>query len=319
MGIMNDAERIKKVYEKYDNLQDDDIIQDLAEVKIVDGEKRFEIKNIKITEDWKELSRKAGYYTNKFSRLESIYMLVLGDIADFNRTRNKLETYEHYTERNQDVDSLPRLFMHILSNGKLFLTYFENFMKEHYGKESYEAKKMKDKLSEFYDNEFVYRFMYELRNYSQHKEIPVHNITSQLIDHPKKKVKVEVEISTIKLIESGYKWKKVFREDFSKKPSNIINVRELLREYFKVITLVYGAANEIYLKKDVQEILIIKKKLDQIYKTSSPLYISEISKLDLAYNPTRYDMIPFPSQYDIDKTMVHLSKMGLVELKLRDE
>lgn len=309
---MNDVERIKKVYEHYKDLRDDDIIQNLAEVKLVNGEKRFEIKDIEITEDLVELSKKSEYYTNKFTRLKSIYLLALGDIADFNKTRNKLELFESYPEGNQDIDSLPRLFMHILSSGVLFVTYLENFMKEHYGKESDEAKKMKSKLSEFYDNEFVYRFMYELRNYSQHKEIPVHNITSQLIDHPKKKANVEVEININKLIESGYRWKQVFREDFAKRPL-IINVRELLREYFKIITLVYGAANEIYLMKDVQEILTIKESLDQIYKTSSPLYISEISKFNLAHNPTKYNMKPFPSQYNIIKLMVDLNKIGLVK------
>lgn len=315
---MNDAERIKKVYDMYTDLEDDDIIQNLAEIKIVDGEKQFEIKNIAITDEWRELSRKAGYYANKFSRLESIYMLVLGDIADFNKTRNKLEVHENYPESNQDTNSLPRLFMHILSSGVLFVTYVENFMKEHYGKESVEAKEMKSKLSDFYDNEFVYRFMYELRNYSQHKEIPVHHITSQIIDHPKKKSKVTVEINTKSLIESGYKWKKIFKEDFTKR-SPVINVSELLREYFQIISLVYGAANEIYLLKDIQKILAIKDGLDQIYKTSSQLFISEISKINLAYNPYSYVMHPYPSQYDITKLMVELSKMGLVELKLTED
>lgn len=315
---MNDTDRIKKVYEKYIYLEDDDIIQNIAEVNMIDGEKGFEIKDMEITEEWRELSKQTGDYTNRFSRLESIYMLVLGDIANFNKTRNKLELYESYPESKQDLDSLPRIFMHILSSGVLFVKYLENFMKENYGKNSDEAKEIRSKLSEFYDNEFVYRFMYELRNYSQHKEIPVHHINSQLIDHPKKKVKIEVEINTNRLIESGYGWKKVFREDFSKRKP-IISVRYLLREYFRIISLIYGAANEIYLSKDIQEILKIRTALDQVYQTSSPLFISEISKKSLAYKPTNYRMTPFPSQYDINKLMVELSKMGLVELTVSEE
>lgn len=310
---MNNADRIQKVYEKYNYLQDDDIIENIAEVKMRNGEKSFEIKDMEITEDWKELSRKAGYYTNKFERLESLYMLVLGDLARFNEIRNKLELSEAYSGSSKDLASLPHLFMHILSSGVLFLTYIENFMKEHYRKDSDAVKDMKSKLSDFYDNEFVYRFMYELRNYSQHKEIPVHNIETHLINHPKKKAKVEVEINTNKLIDSGYRWKEIFLKDFSER-APIIKVRYLLRDYFKIISLVYGAANEIYLIKDVQVILKIKEDLDQVYLNSSPLYISKISKKSLAYNPTSYKLTPFPSQYDITKVMVKLSKMGLVEL-----
>lgn len=242
-------------------------------------------------------------------------MLVLGDFADFNRIRNRLENHAQYPEANKDLESLPRLFMHILSSGVLFLTYLENFMKEHYGKDSNEAKKMKSKLSEFYDNEFVYRFMYELRNYSQHKEIPVQTINFQLINHPKKKARLDIEINTNRLLQSGYRWKKIFRDDFSERHP-IIKVRDLLRDYFETITLVYGAANEIYLKKDVEEIIRIKEALDQIYSTSSPLFIARITKVDLAYNPTNYNMIPFPSQYNITKIMVDLSKMGLVKLNI---
>lgn len=312
---MTDEERIQKVYDTYNYLNEQDIIESLTISTVKDGEKTFTIKeDVEITDEWKDLSKRTSYFSNKFYRLESMYKIVIGDIVDFNKLIKGMENPISNKSDEFEESNVIRYFIHILSSGVMFVTYLENFMKEHYGKESKEFKALKENISFYYDKEFVYRFMYELRNYSHHKEIPLHTMGSSIVNFTENKAEVKVEIDVDLLKQSGYGWKSVFLKDFSE-IKNKINVRILIKNYFKILTLIYGKANEIYFETDIHKILKLKRELKNYQKTTDKLYISKITKYNLAYNPTNHTLTSFPGLYEIDKLMLDLSKIGLVKIK----
>lgn len=66
-----------------------------------------------------------------------------------------------------------RSLINLISSFKAFIEIFEGRLKSKYGKDSAVFLKIKSILRGAYDKYFEYRFFYELRNYSQHKNYPV--------------------------------------------------------------------------------------------------------------------------------------------------
>lgn len=79
--------------------------------------------------------------------------------------------------KNSDVEfvkiELNRLLMNYLSSIRTYLDHSETKLKKRYGKSSSEFDNFKKCTSKFYDNKFAYRFIYKLRNYAQHIELPI--------------------------------------------------------------------------------------------------------------------------------------------------
>lgn len=70
-----------------------------------------------------------------------------------------------------------RVLLNFLSAFRTLLDHMEYILKKDYGNESEEFKKFKKVCSEQYDNYFSYRFLYKLRNYTQHCGMPVGSFT----------------------------------------------------------------------------------------------------------------------------------------------
>jgi len=81
---------------------------------------------------------------------------------------------ESYLE--EMVFNLNRLMINFLSAVRTFLDHTETNLKRTYGKESENLKTFKKNCSSCYDNYFSYRFLYKLRNYSQHVGMPITGI-----------------------------------------------------------------------------------------------------------------------------------------------
>jgi len=105
-----------------------------------------------------------------------------------------------------------RLLLNYLSSVKTFVDHLETFFNRKFGKESNEYLEFKKLLSLFYDNSFAYRFFYQLRNYTQHVGLPIHNINFKTdFDRENKSVKGTLKISfnRDKLLTDFKEWKKV--------------------------------------------------------------------------------------------------------------
>jgi hypothetical protein len=70
-------------------------------------------------------------------------------------------------------NDLIRHLLNLLFVSRTFLDHTGTKLAKKYGKESDKLKLFKAKCSEEYDSTFAYRFLYDLRNFAQHCEIPV--------------------------------------------------------------------------------------------------------------------------------------------------
>lgn len=104
----------------------------------------------------------------------------------------------------------------LLSEITTFLNYAEVYLKREYGHGSEQFKLFKMQTSKEYDASPAYRFVYQLRNYALHYDVPINGMSVEDGDLDPatgvvRKV-VRTEIDRDKLLDSSFDWKKVRRD-----------------------------------------------------------------------------------------------------------
>ena len=104
--------------------------------------------------------------------------------------RNGITTM--FSFRRSDKDEISnitnRLLLNYLGSIKTFIDHTETFLTRKFGDQSDQLIIYKKLLSRYYDQHFVYRFFYHLRNYAQHVRNPIDHFNLSL------KVRSEAEM-----------------------------------------------------------------------------------------------------------------------------
>jgi hypothetical protein len=127
-------------------------------------------------------------YRNSVSLIEG----VLRDYLQFQMVRNSYAEYRRLIDRYKQKYSVkPQINSVVVGrmnheiNRRLrgfftefffFLEYAERKLKRQYGKESQQAQDFKQATSEQFDSSFAYRFVYQLRHYAQHINLPLNGL-----------------------------------------------------------------------------------------------------------------------------------------------
>lgn len=148
----------------------------LAHLKIENNKKILKIEK-DITKEEHDAIKEANEIIGKFNVFcDYYYMLdqslkdILKYISDVNDRKYKLDSpiKKHFT-----IMELNRLFINFTNMFSNYLTYYEVDVKEVFGESSDEYKELKKIEHKFFDDNFEYRLIYDLRNYSDHKKIPI--------------------------------------------------------------------------------------------------------------------------------------------------
>lgn len=179
--------------------------------------------------------------------------------------------------KNLDFDTMEVMvldintsIMNFLSSFRTFLDHTETKFKRKYGTDSRETVRIKEFMSHFYDTNFSYRFIYKLRNYTQHCGMPVGEISthSEAINEDTKETNESLYIffNRDELLENFDGWGTFVREELKKqKPmfdinSHIDNTMKYVGEIKKEMVLIELP----YLLEDVN---ILVTLLDEIKKS----------------------------------------------------
>lgn len=84
---------------------------------------------------------------------------------------------------SQDFINTNRVIFNLLASFRFFIDNSESHIKRHFGKKGKEAKDFKTLTSSFYDKYFSYRFLYKLRNFSQHLGFPIKMMPFKAIEN----------------------------------------------------------------------------------------------------------------------------------------
>jgi hypothetical protein len=110
----------------------------------------------------------------EFSRRQDLFRLVYANYLEY---KNALNEYFNIHCKKFGIDvsyfedtifNINRLVLNFLSAIRTFLDHAETYIKRTYGKESDQLKIFNNFRRSCYDTYFSYRFLYKLRNYSQH-------------------------------------------------------------------------------------------------------------------------------------------------------
>ena len=304
-----------KIEQMYSHLKDEAIIEDLARIDIINGEREVHILDFQNRDEIMKVSDEIGKIHNDYQKINTMFDLVLGDTSDILKYKSNIEK----NNKTSNENTLNTLIIHLLSSGRLFIDTLEILMKSKYDKKSIEYSNFKNVLSNKYDEKFVYRFFYYLRNFTQHVGFPVTTISSEIIMNPEtnqENTKITAYLNIDYLLSSNYDWKKIVRDDllnFQNKQEDL-EMFELIKEYYQIMAEVMYEIKKQFLDLNHKYLLSLIKKWNLLGLKSNKYAISKILKYDLIHNPSNITLSPINSRYDIEMIYIDLSKIGLVNI-----
>ncbi|EJG1698390.1 hypothetical protein CDB74_RS23525 [Vibrio parahaemolyticus] len=138
---------------------------------------------------------------------------------------------------NTVIDSLNHVslianrILGVLTSASAFLTSTEIRIKKIFGKESNEIMSWNSLRNDLHKKSLAYRLMYELRNYSQHSNLPISRLSVK-VDKHKAESQFIVQVSKSDLLQSGYDWKKY--KDMIVSLEELEDISPLLEEYVNI-------------------------------------------------------------------------------------
>lgn len=129
---------------------------------------------------FKETSKyiKAYNHLLAYDEASSLIEMLRSNLAEFEACVEGLVKLRPRTgefvalKRNSSIE-VNRLFLNFLSAFRQFLDHTETRLKREYKEVPEIFRRFQERTSRAYDTEFAYRFIYKLRNFSQHCGIPV--------------------------------------------------------------------------------------------------------------------------------------------------
>ena len=161
---------------------------------------------------------------NYYDMMEKNFEEVIKIINQFEQNR---ESFVYEKESVPYIKELNRLLINALGSFFCFINHYEYILKTRFEKDTL-SEPFKKICSNYFDNHFEYRFLYKLRNYAIHCNIPVSLIQSTQ-NNPKRSFYINVNA-----LLSELKKKKKVKEDLESLKSNlevksfIINVQNML-------------------------------------------------------------------------------------------
>jgi hypothetical protein len=137
---------------------------------------------------------------------------------DFMRaTSDALEAFKAGQSTTPLTPVIRSRFDDVLSAFRRFGDRTAHLLSQRYGPDSEQVRVLKQAMAYEFDHEFAYRFMYHLRNYSEHRDAPIARIRQASTLGPGGQVEhgLDVLFDSRKLLLSGHDWHRQVRADLA--------------------------------------------------------------------------------------------------------
>lgn len=240
-------------------------------------------------------------YISELSRLssdENLFRIVELNYIDL---KTNLDTYiinfskrtkEDFFEFDQLFLNVNRLILNFLSTARTFLDHTETRLKRKYGANSEELKKFETSTSEAYDNNFAYRFLYKLRNFSQHCGLPTGSITINSSADKKGETINNLTLFLVRndLLSEFDSWGQLVKEELKNQPETF-DIIPLVDEKFKLLKEINQKLNKRIYSKLKQEAQVL---MDLIWETQKLGGIPCLIKAKGTSDKLNLSMVWFP-------------------------
>lgn len=157
---------------------------------------------------------------NQFKADSQLFTIVVWNFEEF---VGIIGEYLHaYRNRNFDLFNkkdlyinINRCFLNLLSSIRSYLDHIDNKICDRFGKDDAIRENFQQYCSHEYDTNFSYRFIYQLRNYAQHRGFPINDISlgQRPQDQNTRKTDFYLKVQTSRDgILEDYNWKKLTNE-----------------------------------------------------------------------------------------------------------
>ena len=183
----------------------------------------------------------------------------------------------------------------LLSSASSFLSHTETNLRRIHGKDSSAYTTWDEKRKNIHAASFSYRFLYELRNFAQHRSIPISRINiagKRVADVGPIDFKVDLLILRDELLNDGYNWKKL-QPEIKQQPMEF-NLLPLADEYLHGLRQICLDA----LKLQSNQLTLCGKYFDAWTSTMNmpvgaiPVIYTGVSKSPEDVPPSRFDVLP---------------------------
>lgn len=188
-------------------------------------------------------------YTDFISKIENITSQVAGGIID-----NSEQQYLHL--------ELNRLILNLLSSIRTYLDHTETRLKREYGKDSEELKIFKAETSKAYDDNFAYRFLYKLRNYSQHCGLPAGSLRTTSSENEKPNHFLKLSLLRDNLLQN-YEWGNPVTEEL-RNQEELFDIISLIKIKFTLLDAINNNIKDLSYKHYKNEGLALLNLLHEI-------------------------------------------------------
>lgn len=180
---------------------------------------------------------------NLYQKQNSLFDIVKLNYEDFQSKIRYYKIKEDYkTDENIEIYiDLNRLILNCLFAIRTYQDHVETRLKKEFGVKSEEYQLYKNLTNTCYDENFSYRFLTKLRNYSQHCGLPTGSI---IFSENEKGKRIKIKLSRNDLLEKYDSWSQKVKPDLLKQP-----------EYFDIIPL---------LNDNVRYLEEINNKIDKV-------------------------------------------------------
>jgi len=145
-------------------------------------------------------------------------------------------TFEHFFMFDA-ITQVSQRVTNFLASATAFLNISENHLKIRFGKHSRQSTEWNQKRNDLHKNTFAYRFLYELRNFSQHASLPILHISARadtLLEDGPPQFNIITSMKPAKLFDSNYEWKTSIELEI-KTLTKDIDLLQLVEDYYKCL------------------------------------------------------------------------------------
>lgn len=234
----------------------------------------------------------------KLSSAENLFRVVELNYADLETKLNSYLTkspqLDFYEFDNLFVD-LNRLILNLLSSIRTYLDHTETRLKREYGVSSEEWLLFKQQTSYAYDNYFEYRFLYKLRNYSQHCGLPAGSaeVTSFQDENSIWRDKMNVLFNRDNLISEYDGWTNLVEADLKKMPEkfDVLPLVDKTFELLKEINQVLKNKIREHYKEDAHFLFTLLPRLTHLIGTPCLIKMEQTDVIKITFNSFPFDHI----------------------------
>jgi hypothetical protein len=153
-----------------------------------------------------------------------------------------------YSSMQDEIYLVARRIVNLLTTCKLYLDQSMHHLNVIFGKSSAQSEAISSELSSQYDAHKSYRLMEALRNYVQHRGLPVHSLSffSGLEDDQPggKLVYSIIPFIQVKKLQDDPKFKQSIKDELGKTDEQI-DLRPLIRKYVECLCQVHSSIREL--------------------------------------------------------------------------